>query len=117
MNINAEGIFFPPVFIATSVFIPIHFINILYFTQQMIFFTPSITSRDTLKIDVIFGACFRYTISYCVVQKGKQNIRKEFHKESCIVENNVLRKMLKVDKSHILDTIMHEQIVISTNMF
>lgn len=88
MNLNAEGIFFLPVFIATAVFLPIHFLHILYFTQQVIFFSPSITTRDTLKIYIIFRIAIG--ILYHIVQEGKQNVRKEFHMESHTVEKDVL---------------------------
>lgn len=35
MNLNAAAIFFPPVFIATAVLLPIYSLHILYFTQQI----------------------------------------------------------------------------------
>ena len=103
---KCRGHFFPLDFISTAVFLPIHFINIFYFTQQIIFFRPSITFRDTLNIYVYyFCACYQYTISYCVIQKGKQSIKKIFPHgvTHCGEQCSMLKKMLKIDKSHILE--------------
>ena len=72
MNLNAAGIFFPPVFIATAVFLPIYFLHILYFIQQILFLSPSITTRDTVQYIFFIGLLSVY---YIIVYSSKRQAK------------------------------------------
>lgn len=104
INLNAEYVFFPGVFIATAVFLPIHFLHLCTLSNKLYFSVLLFITTIYFKYIYYFHVCYHYTISYCAVQKGKQHIRKVSHgvthyEERCFV----LRKILRVSESHILE--------------